>query len=166
MLLLLFIPLIFARPQAVASRALPECSQTLRLVSLTAYAATSEEMFGLRVAMASMCSRPAVGNLSFGEPSTRAYNYLVCQSVHLYPERSTCSLVQQGRTWRLSKLSLTPRVGCGCVNSIITPKTSANCCFGGVDGRDLLITANDSVWLLKTLVKGAIYTDVCARAKM
>eukprot|EP01046_Picozoa_sp_COSAG06_P012978 COSAG06_NODE_775_length_12397_cov_15.034071_15_plen_74_part_00 len=39
---------------------------------------------------------------------------------------------------------------------ILTPKTSANCCFGGPDGRELLITANDCVWTIPTLVRGAV----------
>ena len=42
------------------------------------------------------------------------------------------------------------------VLKILTPKTSANCCFGGEDGRELLITANDKVWIVPTLVRGAV----------
>jgi len=42
---------------------------------------------------------------------------------------------------------------------LLTPKTAANCCFGGPGGRDLLITANDCVWLVPTLVRGALAAD-------
>ena len=47
---------------------------------------------------------------------------------------------------------------------ILTPKTSANCCFGGADGRELLITANDCVWLLPTRVRGAVAAATDANA--
>ena len=49
---------------------------------------------------------------------------------------------------------------------ILTPKTSANCCFGGADGRELLITANDCVWLLPTGVRGAVAAQQTDDAKL
>ena len=39
---------------------------------------------------------------------------------------------------------------------VLTPKTAVKCCFGGPGGRELLITANDCVWLIPTRVRGAL----------
>jgi gluconolactonase len=40
---------------------------------------------------------------------------------------------------------------------IHTPKTAANCTFGGPDRRTLFITATDSVWAVELNVPGATW---------
>ena len=41
------------------------------------------------------------------------------------------------------------------IGKILTPKSAANCCFGGPDGRTLFITARDGVYAVGLAVAGA-----------
>lgn len=41
------------------------------------------------------------------------------------------------------------------IATILTPNTIANAAFGGADGMDLMLTASESVWTIRTKVPGA-----------
>lgn len=42
-----------------------------------------------------------------------------------------------------------------CLGKIRLPKQTSNLCFGGSDGRDMFITASDSIWRVRTTVQDA-----------
>lgn len=40
--------------------------------------------------------------------------------------------------------------------SIVTPRTTANCSFGGPNNTTLYMTSTDTVWSIQCLIKGSV----------